>query len=198
MCKLKVVTRTCTFHRNVENRKDHPDFRESHVMDIEDLVTTGRKLMACPYFVSKELVQNADIIFMPYNYLLDPKARRANKIDLTNTIIILDEAHNVEKMCEDSASIQLKSSDIASCIDDLTHVMKDMTKNSDIGLETGNDVKRDFTIDDLALLKEMLLNLEKTVDEVEVPKPQDGATFPGSYMFELLKKANVILCFQYN
>lgn len=59
---------------------------------------------------------------MPYNYLLDPKARSANKINLNNTIIILDEAHNVEKMCEESASIQLCSSEIAVCIDDLTHV----------------------------------------------------------------------------
>jgi len=27
----------------------------------------------CPYYISKELKRDADIIFMPYNYLIDPK-----------------------------------------------------------------------------------------------------------------------------
>lgn len=122
MCKLKVTSRTCSFHHRVESAKDAPQFRQMTVMDIEDLVTTGRKLKCCPYFVSRELIADADIVFMPYNYLLDPKARKANKVELANTIVILDEAHNVEKMCEESASVQLASSEVATCIDDVTHV----------------------------------------------------------------------------
>lgn len=122
MCKLKVTTRTCSFHQRVESSKDSPHLRNAGVLDIEDLVTAGRKLKCCPYFVSRELIQDADIVFMPYNYLLDPMARKANKVELNNTIVILDEAHNVEKMCEESASVQIASSEVAVCIDDLTHV----------------------------------------------------------------------------
>ena len=29
----------------------------------------------CPYYVARELKKDADIIFMPYNYLLDPKVK---------------------------------------------------------------------------------------------------------------------------
>lgn len=177
------------FHRNVESRKDHPDFRESTVMDIEDLVKAGQKHKACSYFISKELVEKADIIFMPYNYLLDPKGRRANKIDLTNTIIILDEAHNVERMCEDAASIQLKSSDIALCIDDVTQIMKAMSKEGDAAFDV--DQAKDFTIDDLAILKEILLALEVAVDNVQIKNTNEGMTYPGDFIFELLQKANV-------
>jgi Rad3-related DNA helicase len=36
---------------------------------------------------------------------------------------VFDEAHNVEKMCEESASIELKSLDITLCIDEVTQVI---------------------------------------------------------------------------
>jgi len=71
------------------------------------LVKVGQKHKCCPYFLAKELKQNADIVFMPYNYLLDPKTRRSQGIDLQNTVILLDEAHNVEKVCEEAASLQV-------------------------------------------------------------------------------------------
>lgn len=99
LCKIKVTSRSCNFHNRLDSQKENPELREPAVLDIEDIVRIGKKLKCCPYFASKELIEGAEIIFMPYNYLLDPKMRKANKIDLQNTVIILDEAHNVEKMC---------------------------------------------------------------------------------------------------
>lgn len=52
---------------------------------------------------------------------------------------------------------------------------------------------KDFTVDDLVLLKEILLSLEKAVDEIVVknPLPGSGETFEGGYVFDFLEKANV-------
>lgn len=122
MCKIKVQARSCQFHKRLDAQKENPEFREARVLDIEDIVRIGKKLKCCPFYASKELMDDAEIIFMPYNYLLDPKMRKANKIDLQNTIIILDEAHNVEKMCEESASAVISSTQIALAIEDATHV----------------------------------------------------------------------------
>lgn len=122
LCKIKVTNRSCHFHNRLDSQKDNPEFRDKRVVDIEELVRIGKKLKCCPYYASKELLDDAEIIFMPYNYLLDPKMRKANKIDLQNTIIILDEAHNVEKMCEESASAVITSTQIAVAIEDVTHV----------------------------------------------------------------------------
>ncbi|XP_055389543.1 regulator of telomere elongation helicase 1 homolog [Condylostylus longicornis] len=192
LCKIHVTNRSCSFHSRLEEKKNRPEIAESPVLDIEDLVAIGRKIRMCPYFGSREISSEADIIFMPYNYLIDPNARRANNIQLRNTIIIFDEAHNVEKMCEEAASVCIKSSDIALAIEEVTFIMK-MLDEGDAFLEMGggSDEVKDFTIDDLVALKEILLKFEQAIDEVELPNKFSGTTFPGDYMFELYSKANV-------
>ena len=70
------------------------------VSDIEDLVSDGRRNRTCPFFVSRDLFETADLVLMPYNYLLDPSVREANKIKLANAVVIFDEAHNLPSFCE--------------------------------------------------------------------------------------------------
>lgn len=112
------------------------------------------------------------------------------QIELFNTVVILDEAHNVEKLCEDSASVDLRSSDVATAITDVTAAMKhlDELETQGPGLDL-NDQAKDFSLEDLATLKEMLLRLEQEMDGIEVPNRAEGATFSGHYIFELLEAA---------
>ena len=42
---------------------------------------------------------DADIVFAPYAYLLDPCVRAALDVDLAGAVVVVDEAHNVEDMC---------------------------------------------------------------------------------------------------
>ena len=53
-------------------------------------------------------------------------------------------------------------------------------------------VPKDFSADDLCILKAMFLELEKGIDQIELKKVE-GETFPGSFIFELLEKADVNL-----
>ena len=191
MCHARTTTRTCFFHTNLDSKKEDPDFRE--VLDIEDLVNLGKKHSACPYFMTKEIRKRADIIFMPYNYLLDPKVRKIHQIELQGNIVIFDEAHNVEKMCEESASIELRSVDIALCVDEVTQVMKKFRDNTEdvlFDFNSSSSSPKDFTLDDLCILKAIFLELEKALDAVKLSGP-DGNTFPGEFMLELLAKADL-------
>ena len=69
------------------------------VMDIEDLATLGMQRNACPYYAAREISKQSDcsIIFTPYNYLLDKRARRSHNLEIGGNIIIFDEAHNLVK-----------------------------------------------------------------------------------------------------
>ncbi|CAH8605853.1 unnamed protein product [Heterobilharzia americana] len=54
---------------------------------------------------------------MPYNYLLDPRIRSLYNINLENTAVIFDEAHNIEQVCEDASSVTLTSALLAAAIE---------------------------------------------------------------------------------
>ena len=76
--------------------KAHPD-ANSEAADIEDLVQQGRAGGPCPYFLSRDMVAGADLVLMPYNYLIDARTRFGMKgIQWRGSVLIFDEAHNVE------------------------------------------------------------------------------------------------------
>lgn len=75
--------------------QQHPD-QNGKMMDIEDLNRLGRARGPCPFYLSREMAATANIIFMPYNYLVDPKIRGGLQTKWENAVLIFDEAHNIE------------------------------------------------------------------------------------------------------
>ncbi|XP_055298263.1 regulator of telomere elongation helicase 1 homolog isoform X2 [Sitodiplosis mosellana] len=147
---------------------------------IEELGRVGQLETACPYYMSKELAKRADIVFMPYNYLLDPKIRFANKIDLKNAIVIFDESHNVENMCEESASTIITSTTIAIAIRDIKYIIEN-------GLQVENMVEKDK-----AALAELIQKLETEIFKIQMKSGSIGGdSYDGNFIFELLKKVQI-------
>ena len=70
-------------------------------MDIEEYSEFALEGEFCPFYKSKELAHTSDIIFMPYNYLLDHRYIENQNFSMENALIIFDEAHNIEKTAED-------------------------------------------------------------------------------------------------
>ncbi|CRL04116.1 CLUMA_CG017228, isoform A [Clunio marinus] len=192
LCRAKVKAKQCVYHSRVEKTLESHEVKNEAIMDIEDLVKVGKGCKACPYYLSKQLSNDADIVFLPYNYVLDPKFLKNSKLTLEKSVVILDEAHNVEKVCQDAASAQIASSDIATCAEDLTAIMKQLQKNEDAGLSFMEDDEEshDFTVEDCAKLKEMVLALEQQIDEIPQVTTK-GRTFPGGKIFEILINAQI-------
>ncbi|XP_052338849.1 regulator of telomere elongation helicase 1 isoform X1 [Oncorhynchus keta] len=194
MCRQKISTRSCVFYNNVEEKSMDKDLVNS-ILDVEDLVKAGNKQRVCPYYLSRSLKQQAEIIFMPYNYLLDPKSRRAHNIELKGAVVIFDEAHNVEKMCEESTSFDLTPYDLASAIDAVDKLLAEQAKEAGRG-----DVSEDFNMESIngglkldittiAKIKQILLDLEAAIDSYDVP--DKGITKPGSFIYELFQTAHL-------
>uniref|UniRef100_A0A4W3JDW2 Regulator of telomere elongation helicase 1 n=1 Tax=Callorhinchus milii TaxID=7868 RepID=A0A4W3JDW2_CALMI len=185
MCRAKISTHSCHFYNNVDEKSTEKEIIEK-ILDIEDLVKNGSKHRVCPYYLSRALKQNAEIIFMPYNYLLDPKSRRAHSIDLRGTIVIFDEAHNVEKMCEESASFDLTPYDLASGIDIVNQILEEQTKSVQ-----QNERNAEFNIESFNSGLSILLDLESAIDSIQLPSNGSGVTKPGSFIFELFAQAQI-------
>lgn len=67
----------------------------SEIMDIEELVEAGRKHKGCPYYSSRLAAADSQIIFLPYQMLLHQRTRELLGLDLKDSVIIIDEAHNL-------------------------------------------------------------------------------------------------------
>ncbi|KAK7057010.1 Fanconi anemia group J protein, partial [Halocaridina rubra] len=64
----------CIYNFGVAKIKTHEklaNFGLRPAWDIEDLVTLGKKIKSCPYYAARSLMETADIVFCPYNYLVD-------------------------------------------------------------------------------------------------------------------------------
>ncbi|CAL1270718.1 unnamed protein product [Larinioides sclopetarius] len=191
MCRAKVSSKTCHFYLNYEEKiASKSDYQDSSVLDIEDLITLGKKNVVCPYYAARHLKSRSDMIFTPYNYIIDPKSRRAHGIELQGNIVIFDEAHNIEGACEESMSFQLRSYDLALAITEITQTIE-MIKDFDEKFSSSDSGAPDFTITDLSILKVMFCELEEVMDkEVSEISVKDGSK-PGDYMIEILSKVEL-------
>lgn len=68
MCKVKRKAKSCAYYNNLEKAADTQP--ESGIGDIESLKLHGHKRKLCPYYISRDMAAKADLIFLPYNYLV--------------------------------------------------------------------------------------------------------------------------------
>jgi Rad3-related DNA helicase len=65
------------------------------VFDIETFTEYCQSNHAvCPYYTSRLLINDVQIILCPYNYLIDPRVRNSMQMSINNSVIIIDEGKN--------------------------------------------------------------------------------------------------------
>ncbi|XP_027623577.1 Fanconi anemia group J protein [Tupaia chinensis] len=127
--------KSCYFYHGVHKISDQHTLQTLQGMckawDIEELVNLGKKLKACPYYTARELIEDADIIFCPYNYLLDAQIRESMDINLKEQVVILDEAHNIEDCARESASYSVTEVQLRFARDELDSLVNSNIRKKD-------------------------------------------------------------------
>ncbi len=115
-CRTLVNAGNCRYYDAVQ--AEVATIQHQHVvLDIEDMVSHGRQHNVCPYYLARERCTTADIAFMPYNYLIDSSIRKVlHSQDLNGSVLIFDEAHNLDAVCADAASFELKETELVDAI----------------------------------------------------------------------------------
>lgn len=67
----------CPYYKqqNIEYLKDSALLE---VQDVEDLVSSGKEIGACPYYASRKAAEDAQVVLVPYNTLFHKATREAN------------------------------------------------------------------------------------------------------------------------
>ncbi|KAM3330892.1 hypothetical protein ACQJBY_027159 [Aegilops geniculata] len=217
-CHYLCKKRLCRHNNIVTDYMKNNTELGSEPFDIEDLVNIGRTKGPCPYYISRELSKSVDILFAPYNYLIDPGNRRSlTGISWDNAVLIFDEAHNLESICADAASFDLLTSNLTSCITEAQECIQLCSFKRSIE----NSAEKQFDPENYAILKgyskfshhlpfslmivkvsfphvnsgtlfpALLMALEKKIGELVIDSKELGYTKPGSYIYEFLSELNI-------
>ncbi|KAG2182432.1 hypothetical protein INT43_007362 [Umbelopsis isabellina] len=126
-CSILMDDGRCSYGNNVRRIVAHSSIQRggSHfIWDIEDLAKIGRRTHGCPYYAAKTQLEVAEIIFCPYNYLIEPLIREAFEINLKDSVVILDEAHNIEDTAREASSFEIHEKELMSIQKELIFLIK--------------------------------------------------------------------------
>ena len=204
-CSAKI-----TLDRGLEKRLMDFKLFGDGVDDIEDLVKKGQKNGPCPFYLSRTRCANAEIIFMPYNYLLDADVRRGLDIVWSEAVVVVDEAHNLESAAADSMSFSLTAGKLAKAIKEAerayeTKLTYDDDSGEGIVLEGQRDVfergmgkeAAAFKAEDFEQMAKVLVRLEQNIDSMcrqskEGQKNGIGERVgDGNLIYEILEALNI-------
>ena len=144
-CRRLVKNKACTYANKVARGSSFEAAPTvANCGDIEDLYRLGSVKGFCSFYQSRESVKSADIVFVPYNYIVDLKESTEESqsgMDLTGAVVIIDEAHNIERVCEDAASMTFGTLDIFHSIKLLERSM--LAIQEDRQVRTNGDERRE-------------------------------------------------------
>ncbi|PFH31896.1 hypothetical protein BESB_023880 [Besnoitia besnoiti] len=178
-CKKKLRGEGCRFYNGSVRDKDGVAqvLQTLGPMDIEDLkaCATGcgppgvEKVQFCPFYTMRDYQEKSDLVLLPYNYLLDPSAQLLKPGSLANSIVIIDEAHNVEQVAEDASSFELRQMDIGRCINALAALAEILSNRSS---------PPSVSVAQLLSLQQSLGRLDEWITSFELSPPTENLRHP--------------------
>jgi Rad3-related DNA helicase len=94
------------------------------ILGRKELVEEGRRRKICPYFLSRRMAKEVNVIVAPYPYIFNPMIRIMTGLDLEKKILILDEGHNIDKVGQEIFSDTLTERGISAASEEMKLIGK--------------------------------------------------------------------------
>ncbi len=199
-CKDIVKNKQCIFYENLRKEdkmsvetKITLEELNSKILHVEELKEISKSRVLCPFEIACLLAKKASVIIADYHHILNPSIRehlleRINK-DLSECIIIIDEAHNVPERCRELLSTQLSTislefakkeaeslgfKEISECIESMKSIIESIShkkfdneikealiKKEDLVKEIEKIIDIDQLINDLYFIGEKIIDNKK-------------------------------------
>uniref|UniRef100_A0A0K0DNA0 Helicase ATP-binding domain-containing protein n=1 Tax=Angiostrongylus cantonensis TaxID=6313 RepID=A0A0K0DNA0_ANGCA len=180
------------------------------VPDIEDMITIGRKHGVCPLFRCRHVQATAELVLLPFDYMLDPQLRKLHEIDLLRSIVIFDDADGLEIMCESLASPEITSVDVHYAILETKAAIECLQREiAEAPIHMGGpfgcspwdaeEVRKSLLLDSnnaLDVFYRLFVNIVKVFDDKECSTLLDlpGKILPGLRLFEIFDSVGISHC----
>ncbi|MHA1674368.1 MAG: helicase C-terminal domain-containing protein [Promethearchaeota archaeon] len=129
VCSTLRKNKRCSYFNHLIKKRKKTYFMDemkslsSFPLDAQDLLDFAEQDDVCPYFLSKFLMENEDIIVCNYMWVFDPIIRKnfleTIGCELSDCIIIMDECHNLPEMANNINSYRITPYSIRQALKDL-------------------------------------------------------------------------------
>ena len=166
---------------------------------VEELKDIAKKIKFCPFFFERDKSIHSDLIFLPYNYIFDPSIKKRMKIQMNNSILIVDEAHNIQEVCNDAVSKDFDTNMIDEVLSDLKSLKIFLEENQITGTyidgamnekSSKNNIRSEpINLEQLKNEINILNNIKNTLMEYKVNSgnkwPEFGLKLDAKALFDL-------------
>jgi len=118
-CHREVVSKSCEYFEN--DNKGAIKLLKQRPLHVEELVITSTDCVVCPYQAGLDLAAQAHVVVCDYNYFFsDLRAQMAErlKLDMSDVILIVDEAHNLPDRIRDHLTLRLDEYVLSEAVDE--------------------------------------------------------------------------------
>mmetsp|Transcript_43074 Transcript_43074/g.104222 ORF Transcript_43074/g.104222 Transcript_43074/m.104222 type:complete len:873 (+) Transcript_43074:119-2737(+) len=119
---------TCSYFDNFQDAGEATTM-PSGVYDLEELRKWGKARGWCPYYLTRQGINHANILVFNYQYMLDPKvAKMVSKELESESIIVFDEAHNIDSVCIEALSVTINERGLEQATRSLGRLSSEVSK----------------------------------------------------------------------
>lgn len=126
--------KTCSFYEVYDKEGSDADLRGIYTLD--DIRALGKQRGWCPYYMVRHLLSYANIIVFNYQYMLDPRiaALVSRELD-SNSVVVFDEAHNIDSVCMEALSVTLDKDILRKANNNLATLEREVQRLKEVNAE---------------------------------------------------------------